>query len=121
MGGTQLSTSTEVDIGLPTTARIAGAPAGPTPRRRVHAGDRPVDPFGARAAACSVLAWTLLGLLLGIVVTAAGGDLVRVQAMTVLSGSMRPTLGVGDLVLSQVIRVDRLRPGRHRDLSGQRR
>ena len=87
MGGTQLSTSTEVDIGLPTTARIArgsrGAHAAPAGARR-----RPsCDPFGARAAACSVLAWTLLGLLLGIVVTAAGGDLVRVQAMTVLSGT----------------------------------
>jgi signal peptidase len=64
-----------------------------------------------RAAICSALAWTLIGLLLGVVLTVTGGDLVRVQAMTVLSGSMRPTLGVGDLVLSQVIRADDLRAG----------
>jgi signal peptidase len=111
VGSTQLSTTSEI------AARLAPGRL-PTGRgRRAHAAPPRAGPsrswnrFGVRTAAWSVLAWIGLGLLLGVAGAVTGGDLVRVQAMTVLSGSMRPSLGVGDLIISQVIRVDQLRAG----------
>jgi signal peptidase len=111
VGGTQLSTSTEADIDPLTTGRVPTRPRGthaaPGRARRPPSWAR----FGLRAAVRSVLTWTLLGLLLGVFVAVTGSHPARVQALGVLTGSMRPTLGVGDLVIDQVIRVDQIRAG----------
>ena len=53
--------------------------------------------------------WTALGLVAAVVLLATGGQFERVQVMTVLSGSMRPALDVGDLVVAEVVTAQELR------------
>jgi signal peptidase len=57
----------------------------------------------ARTGLAVVLTWLLVGLLGGLVWSSTGGHLAGVRAMAVLSGSMEPTLGVGDLIVARVI------------------
>ena len=60
-----------------------------------------------RAAAC----WVVVGLLVGVVLLVSGGHLDRYQFMSVLSGSMAPTVDVGDLVVARVVTPDQLAAG----------
>ncbi|HEX7464708.1 MAG TPA: signal peptidase I [Actinomycetota bacterium] len=52
----------------------------------------------ARLAACAVL-WTIGGLLLGLCLAITLPNLVGDRSLTVMSGSMDPTLRVGDVVI----------------------
>jgi signal peptidase len=52
-----------------------------------------------------------VGFLVALLLLVSGGQLQRYQFMTVLSGSMVPTLGVGDLVVARVITPDELQAG----------
>ncbi|SDQ72180.1 signal peptidase I [Quadrisphaera sp. DSM 44207] len=63
------------------------------------------------AAGRLLAAWVVLGLVAGSALLAGEGQPGRVRVMTVLSGSMQPALGVGDLVLTQVVRTEQLRAG----------
>lgn len=62
-------------------------------------------------AAAALLAWTVVGGTLGLAWLVTGGQYEKVRAMSVLSGSMEPTLGVGDLVLTRVVSPGELRGG----------
>jgi len=55
--------------------------------------------------------WAAVGFLVGLTLLVSGGHLERYQFMSVLSGSMVPTLGVGDLVVAKVVTPDQLRAG----------
>ena len=65
----------------------------------------------AAAASWMVVSWALFGLLVGTLALSTDGEFARLRVMTVLTGSMRPTLGVGDLVLGQVIPAREMRVG----------
>jgi signal peptidase I len=56
-------------------------------------------------------AWAAVGLLAGLVVLVSGGQVQRYQFMSVLSGSMVPTVNVGDLVVARVVTPDQLQAG----------
>ena len=75
-------------------------PPGTPPQRR-HTGAR-LRLFAA---------WCVLGFTAALLVTASGGEFRKVQFMTVLSGSMVPTLEVGDLVVAEVVSPRELRTG----------
>jgi signal peptidase I len=47
--------------------------------------------------------WAVLGFLVALLPLAMNGDLHRFQVMSVLSGSMTPTVDVGDLVVAEVV------------------
>lgn len=64
-----------------------------------------------RVAAGFLLSWGLVGLLVGTFLLTTGGEHGRVKVLTVLTGSMRPTLGVGDLVIEEVVPARELRAG----------
>jgi signal peptidase len=55
--------------------------------------------------------WMAVGFLVGLVLLVSGGHLQRYQLMSVLSGSMVPTVDVGDLVVARVVGPDQLRAG----------
>jgi signal peptidase I len=55
--------------------------------------------------------WVLVGFLVALLLLVSGGQWHRYQFMTVLSGSMVPTLEVGDLVIAQVVTPDQLEAG----------
>jgi len=55
--------------------------------------------------------WVALGFVVTLLLLVSGGQLQRYQFMSVLSGSMVPTLGVGDLVVAKVVTPDQLRAG----------
>jgi signal peptidase I len=54
-------------------------------------------------AAATLIAWTLVGAALALTWLVTGGHHDKVRAMSVLSGSMEPTLHVGDLVVTRVV------------------
>jgi signal peptidase I len=56
-------------------------------------------------------AWAAVGLLVGLVLLVSGGQVQRYQFMSVLSGSMVPTVNVGDLVVARVVTPDQLQAG----------
>ena len=55
--------------------------------------------------------WCAVGFLGALLVLVSHGDVGRYQVMSVLSGSMVPTLGVGDLVVAKVVPPDQLQAG----------
>lgn len=55
--------------------------------------------------------WSVVGFLLALCLLVSDGRLQRYQLMSVLSGSMVPTLGVGDLVVARVVPADQLEAG----------
>jgi signal peptidase I len=59
----------------------------------------------------SATSWVPVGFLVTLVLLVSSGQLQRYQFMSVLSGSMVPTLGVGDLVVATVVTPDELRAG----------
>ena len=60
-----------------------------------------------RLATC----WTALAFIVALGFLTSGGELHKYQFMTVLSGSMIPTVNVGDLVVDTVVTPDKLRDG----------
>lgn len=58
-----------------------------------------------------VAAWTTLTFIVATGFLTSHGELHKYQFMTVLSGSMVPTVNVGDLVVDTVVTPDRLRDG----------
>ena len=58
-----------------------------------------------------MLAWLVLGAVAGTVLVATSGDPAGARALTVLSGSMRPTLDVGDLIVIDVVEATDLATG----------
>ena len=59
----------------------------------------------------SAASWTAVGFLVALLLLVSDGRLQRYQFMSVLSGSMVPTLDVGDLVVAKVVTPDELRAG----------
>ncbi len=55
--------------------------------------------------------WVAVGFLVGLVLLVSGGHVQRYQLMSVLSGSMAPTVDVGDLVVARVVTPDQLGAG----------
>lgn len=89
---------------------MTGAP--PRPRRRT-----------AVTAVRMLVVWSMLGLVFGVAALASSGQLVRLTFLSVLSGSMTPTLNVGDLIVAEVVQPGDLRAGdvvTFRDPAGDR-
>jgi signal peptidase I len=87
----------------PATAPAAApAPAAPARRRSI--------PHPVRALYTFVL-WTALGLGIGLIGIVTVPSLFGYQSLTVVSGSMEPTLGVGSVVIDEVISPLDARPG----------
>ena len=55
--------------------------------------------------ATGLVVWMLGGLVVGLVLAAGVPALVGMRPYTVMSGSMRPTLGVGDVVATRPVRA----------------
>jgi signal peptidase I len=55
--------------------------------------------------------WTSLGLVIGLMAIVALPGVVGLKSLTVVSGSMEPTLGVGSVVIDEVISPLDARPG----------
>ncbi len=64
----------------------------------------------ARAGFTFVL-WTVLGLVLGLIAIVTLPGVVGYKPLTVVSGSMEPTLGTGSVVIDKVISPAEARPG----------
>jgi signal peptidase I len=78
------------------------------------AGTATASSRGARmfARACLTFAlWVALGLGLGVVAIVTLPGVFGYQSLTVISGSMVPTLGVGSVVIDEVISPADARPG----------
>ena len=64
------------------------------------------------ARACLTFAlWMVLGLAIGLIAIVTLPGLVGYRSLTVVSGSMEPTLGVGSVVIDEVISPLDARPG----------
>jgi signal peptidase len=64
------------------------------------------------ARACVTFAvWTVIGLLGGLMAIVTVPSVLGYQSLTVVSGSMEPTLGVGSVVIDEVIAPLDARPG----------
>jgi signal peptidase I len=72
------------------------------PRRRVTA---------ALGGLWMVVSWAVLSFLVGLVLLTTDGQLHKYQFMAVLSGSMVPTMHVGDLVVAEVVPPSMLASG----------
>ena len=90
---------------------------------------RPRAPHGqvrlrrTRVAVGFLVSWGLLGALVGTFWLTTGGEHGKIRVMTVLTGSMRPTLGVGDLVIAEVVPASQIEAGdivTYREPSGDR-
>ena len=77
----------------------AGAPAWPRTARH------------AAGAGYTFVLWAALGLVLGLVAVMTLPSMVGYQSLTVVSGSMEPTLGTGSVVIDKVISPADARPG----------
>ena len=64
----------------------------------------------ARAGFTFVL-WTVLGLVFGLIAIVTLPSAFGYQSLTVVSGSMEPTLGTGSVVIDKVISPAEARPG----------
>ena len=73
--------------------------------------------------------WLVAGLVVGCILAAGVPALLGMRSFTVMSGSMRPALGVGDVVVTRPIAATDARvgdvitfsdPGRHRKLTTHR-
>lgn len=62
-------------------------------------------------AAASLLVWALVGATAALAWLVTGGQVEKVRAMSVLSGSMTPALEVGDLVVTRVVSPAELSAG----------
>jgi signal peptidase I len=82
-----------------TVAPVAAAPSPPAALRRV-----------ARACLAFFLS-AVLGLAIGLIALVTLPSLFGYQSLTVVSGSMEPTLGVGSVVIDEVISPLDARPG----------
>jgi signal peptidase len=80
---------------------LVGAAAPVVPRTARHV---------LRACATFVL-WTALGLAIGLIAIVTLPGVFGYQSLTVVSGSMEPTLGVGSVVIDEVISPLEARPG----------
>jgi signal peptidase len=65
----------------------------------------------APVAAAGLAIWLIAGLLAGLVLAAGVPVLAGYRSFTVMSGSMRPTLGVGDVVVTRKIAARNARVG----------
>ncbi len=77
----------------------------------------------ARAASGFAVCWALIGLAVGAMLLTTGGEHAKIRVMTVLTGSMRPTLGVGDVVMAEVVPASQIRSGdivTYREPTGKR-
>ena len=61
--------------------------------------------------AATLVAWMILGMAGGLALAAGAPVLAGYHSFTVLSGSMRPTLGVGDVVVTREISAREVRRG----------
>ena len=77
----------------------AGAPALPGTLRR------------AARLCLTFVSWMALGLALGLIAIVTLPGVLGYQSLTVVSGSMEPTLGVGSVVIDEVISPLDARPG----------
>src|SRR4051794_7646584 len=77
----------------------AAAPAWPRTARRVA------------NTGITFLLWAALGLAIGLLAIVTLPGVLGYQSLTVVSGSMEPTLGVGSVVLDEVISPAEARPG----------
>jgi signal peptidase len=78
------------------------------------AGAAPASPRSARlfARACLTFAvWVALGLGIGLMAIVTLPSVFGYRSLTVISGSMVPTLGVGSVVIDEVISPAEARPG----------
>jgi signal peptidase len=66
--------------------------------------------LAARAGFTFVL-WAVLGLVLGLMAIVTLPSVFGYQSLTVVSGSMEPTLGTGSVVIDRVISPAEARPG----------
>lgn len=81
------------------TSVITAAPAGPRSLRRLlH-------------ACCTFVLWAALGFGIGLIALVTLPGLFGYQSLTVVSGSMEPTLGTGSVVIDEVISPLDARPG----------
>ena len=80
----------------------------------LHATAAPASTRIARRAARACLTfalWTALGLAIGLIAIVTLPGLFGYRSLTVVSGSMEPTLGVGSVVIDEVISPLDARPG----------
>ena len=61
--------------------------------------------------ATGLVVWLVAGLLVGLIAAAGLPVLFGFKSFTVMSGSMRPTLGVGDVVVERPLTARDARPG----------
>jgi signal peptidase len=80
----------------------------PVPAVRAPGGT-PVLHAGARLL--RLLAWTAIGIGVGLALVLFGPAVAGYRSFTVLSGSMVPTLQVGDVVLDEPLAPTDIRPG----------
>ena len=80
----------------------------PVPRRRAP-GTPPARRLGRSLV--RVLAWTAIGLGLGLALAVFGPAVAGYRSFTVLSGSMVPELQVGDLVVDEPLAASEIRRG----------
>jgi signal peptidase I len=65
----------------------------------------------APVTAIGITIWLMAGLAGGLVFAAGIPVLAGLRSFTVMSGSMRPTLGVGDVVVTKPVAAQDVRPG----------
>jgi signal peptidase I len=84
---------------------------GPELSTIVTAGRRRGPVRSAIRLAWLVVCWTILTFVVATVLLATHGKIEKYQFMAVLSGSMVPTMNVGDLVVAEVVTPDKLSDG----------
>jgi signal peptidase len=67
--------------------------------------------LGGPRIMAGIAAWVLFGLGAGLIVAAGAPVIFGMHAFTVMSGSMAPALGVGDVVVEHQIPATAARPG----------
>jgi signal peptidase I len=87
---------------------VATSAFAPVPRKRAL-GTPPVRTLGR--SLMRVLAWTAIGLGLGLALAVFGPAVAGYRSFTVLSGSMVPELQVGDLVVDEPLAASEIRRG----------
>jgi len=70
-----------------------------------------VNALRAPAAVLGITIWLMAGLAGGLVLAAGIPVLAGMRSFTVMSGSMEPALGVGDVVVTKPMAAQDVRPG----------